>query len=572
MNYRDYYELWIKSPQLDSASKNELLGLDEKQIEDRFYKDLEFGTAGIRGKLGAGRFRINFYTIGRATQAMANVILNTCCDRAKSGVAIAYDSRIMSEELSKDAASILAANGIKVYIFDELRPTPELSFIIRELGCVAGINITASHNPKEYNGYKVYWEDGAQVSPELATLISKEIDRIDLFTGVKRMKFEEAVAEGKITVLNEATDELYMKNVLAQSIDATAVKSLADSFKIIYTPFHGSGYRLVPEVLKRLGVKNILTVEEQMKPDGNFPTVEVPNPEVKSGFSLAIKMAEKEGVDLIIATDPDCDRVGIVVKDEQDGFVTMSGNQVGVLLLNYIIEARRRKGTLPENAATIKTIVSTEMATCVAARNNVAVFDVLTGFKFIGELIKCFEETEEYTYIFGFEESYGYLAGTYARDKDAVVASMLIAEMAAYYKNKGMSLYDAIEELYKKYGYFAEETVNIVMEGSDGLNKIKSVMKDLRENPPKHIAGQRVKKIKDYIKGTETDNYTGESKLITLPKSDVLYYVLEEDDVFIVRPSGTEPKIKIYLMVKSDSPSITDKKLQELKKAAVEIK
>lgn len=548
------YERWLASPLMDEKNKRELEAIrgNTAEIEARFGSLLEFGTAGLRGVLGAGLSRMNIFTVRQATQGLANLIRSQGEDAMKRGVAIAYDSRHMSPEFSIESACVLAAAGIRSFVFDELRPTPELSFAVRELNCIAGINVTASHNPKEYNGYKVYWEDGAQISPNQADIVLREIRENDIFADVHIMPKEQAEKEGFITYIGKEIDEKFMANVLAQSVCGDDVKAEGDTFKIIYTPFHGAGYRLVPEVLHRLGFQNIICVPEQMKIDGDFPTVKSPNPEEKEGFAIAIEMAKKEGVDLIIGTDPDSDRAGIVVRNSEGDYVSLSGNQVGVLLADYIISARREKGTLPANPAIISTIVSSRMTQEICRKNDVTYFEVLTGFKFIGEKIKDFEATGSNTFLFGFEESYGYLSGTYARDKDAVIASMLIAEMAVWYKRKGMTLYDAIGALYRKYGFYAEKTVSIKITGNDAQDRMKKLMAHLREEAPREVAGVKVTAARDYLSGKRTVLATGESVPTGLPSSNVLYYEFEDGNYVVVRPSGTEPKVKLYVLVRGN--------------------
>jgi phosphoglucomutase len=559
MDYLKEYKHWLESDKVDTATKDELKSLKDNlpELKSRFGAMLEFGTGGLRGVMGAGPGRMNVYTVRHATQGLANLISAQGAAAKKKGAVIAFDSRNRSHEFALEAARVFAACGIHVYVFDELRPTPELSYAVRELSCTAGINITASHNPKQYNGYKAYWEDGAQISPDHAEVVVNEIKRSDIFDDVKVISLEEAEKSGLVQYIGRDFDEKFIGKVLEQSICGDAVKAQADSFKIVYTPFHGAGYRLVPEVLKRLGFKNIITVPEQMKIDGNFPTVKSPNPEDKDGFKLAIEMAEKENIDLIIGTDPDADRVGIIVRSSDGAYLSLSGNQVGVLLCDYIISARKEKKQLPANAAVITTIVSSRMAFEVCRRNHVTIFEVLTGFKFIGEKIKEFEDSGEHSFIFGFEESYGYLAGTYARDKDAVFGAMLIAEMAAWYKQKGMNLYDALAALYEKYGYFDEKTVSVNMQGLDALDRMKAIMKNLRENAPTEIDGVKVTAYRDYLTDTRTILATGEKQSTGLPKSDVLFYEFEDGNFVVVRPSGTEPKVKLYILVKGKNAAQT---------------
>lgn len=566
MEYRQEYQKWLDSPVVDEETKKELRALeaDDGEVKLRFYKTLDFGTAGLRGIMGAGLNMMNRYTVRYTTQGLADLIRACGEDACQRGVCIACDSRNHSMEFSWEAACTLVKNGIRVYIFDELRPTPELSFSVREHKAIAGINITASHNPKEYNGYKVYWEDGAQLPPDHAKKISQHLGKIDPFQDVLTCTKEEAEASGLVTLMGREIDELYIKNVLAQSVNQDVVHEMADSFKVIYTPFHGAGYRLIPDILKRLGITQVLTVKEQMTLDGDFPTVKSPNPEDKAGFAIAIEMAKRENIDLIIGTDPDADRCGTVVRRGDGEYVTLSGNQMGVLLLDYIIRGRREQGTLPANAAVIKSIVTTNMAKAVCEKNGVTLMDVLTGFKFIGEKIKEFEKTGEYTYLFGFEESYGYLAGTYARDKDAVVASMLIAEMACWYKKQGMSLYEAMEALYVTYGYYEERVVSVTMAGLDGIERMKALGERLRKTPPKEIGGLQITRIRDYLSGKVLDLTTGKAGVTGLPSSDVLFYEFADDSSLIVRPSGTEPKVKLYIMVKGESHEWCAKLLERL--------
>lgn len=573
MNYMAEYERWLASPALTADERAELEAIrsDEDAIKDRFFAPLSFGTAGLRGVLGVGLYRMNRFTVGAATQGLANLIVQNGSEACARGVAIAYDSRHFSPEFAQLAACILAANGISVKLYDELRPTPELSFAIRYYGTIAGINITASHNPKEYNGYKVYWEDGAQLPPKEADVVAQEMGALDFFADVKTMDFEEAKAQGLVKMMDWQTDEAYLKEVLKVAINPDCVKQVADDFKLVYTPFHGAGYRLVPEILKRIGYKHIICVPEQMIIDGDFPTVKSPNPENKEGFHLAIDLAKANGVDLIIGTDPDADRTGIVLKNSEGEYVTLSGNQVGVLLIDYVITAKKLTGTMPAHPAVLKSVVTTEMARAAAEKNGVDCFDTFTGFKFLAEKIKQFETTGSHEYLFAFEESYGYLAGDYARDKDAVTASMLIAEMAAYYRTKGMTLYDAMQTMYEKYGYYTEQTISITMPGVAGLERMKELMAELRATPLTEVAGHKVEYIRDYQSGVRTCVSCGKTEEMELSGQNVLYYELAGGTSFIIRPSGTEPKVKVYIMAKADSKVESDAKVAALADAAKEI-
>lgn len=573
MNYMAEYERWLASPALTADERAELEAIrsDEDAIKDRFFAPLSFGTAGLRGVLGVGLYRMNRFTVGAATQGLANLIVQNGSEACARGVAIAYDSRHFSPEFAQLAACILAANGISVKLYDELRPTPELSFAIRYYGTIAGINITASHNPKEYNGYKVYWEDGAQLPPKEADVVAQEMGALDFFADVKTMDFEEAKAQGLVKMMDWQTDEAYLKEVLKVAINPDCVKQVADDFKLVYTPFHGAGYRLVPEILKRIGYKHIICVPEQMVIDGDFPTVKSPNPENKEGFYLAIDLAKANGVDLIIGTDPDADRTGIVLKNSEGEYVTLSGNQVGVLLIDYVITAKKLTGTMPAHPAVLKSVVTTEMARAAAEKNGVDCFDTFTGFKFLAEKIKQFETTGSHEYLFAFEESYGYLAGDYARDKDAVTASMLIAEMAAYYRTKGMTLYDAMQTMYEKYGYYTEQTISITMPGVAGLERMKELMAELRATPLTEVAGHKVEYIRDYQSGVRTCVSCGKTEEMELSGQNVLYYELAGGTSFIIRPSGTEPKVKVYIMAKADSKVESDAKVAALADAAKEI-
>ena len=553
-NYKEEYQHWLDSPALSEQEWAELNAIrdDEKEIESRFFAPLEFGTAGLRGTMKLGLHHMNIHVIRHATQAFANIICAEGEEAKAKGIAIAHDCRLNGVEYAREAACVMAANGIRVRIFDALRPTPELSFAVLYYGCAAGLNITASHNPKEYNGYKVYWSDGAQLPPQKAEAIAQQMEAIDIFTGFKSCDYDKAVADGMIQVIGAETDEAFLERVMAQAIDKDVVKEVADEFKIVYTPFHGCGHKLVPEALKRLGIKHLFPVPEQMVIDGNFPTVVSPNPENPEGFYLAVDLAKKVGSDLIIGTDPDSDRIGTMVRTG-DSYTTITGNQMGVLLIDYIIRARKATGTMPENPGVLSSIVSTSMARAVCEANGVHFEDTFTGFKFMAERVAEWEAAKSYNYIFAFEESYGYMMGDFVRDKDAVTASMMVAEMAAFYHKQGMTLMDAMMALYEKYGWFKEKTLNLVMPGLDGLQKMKDLMAELRANPPKEIGGQEVIRTRDYADGSI---YVAElGKVGTTPffGSNVLYFELADGSSFIVRPSGTEPKIKIYLLVRGDS-------------------
>ena len=560
------YKKWLANQDLDEELRAELTAIenDPKEIEERFAFPLAFGTGGLRGIIRAGTNGMNIYTVAQATQGLAELVKKD--GGAEMGVVIASDTRIKSDVFSEISARVLAANGIRAYLFDAPRPTPELSFALRHLHAKAGINVTASHNPSIYNGYKAYWEDGAQISPEQADVVSAAIEKVDIFTGVKLVSFEEGKKAGLIQIIGQEVDEAYMKVVLAERIRPNAIPDVADDFKVVYTPFHGTGRILVPEVLKRAGLKHLYCVPEQMVPDGRFPTVKSPNPEDKAGFALAMKIAEENGCDLLIGTDPDADRAGVIVRASNGEFVPLTGNQIGVMLLSYIIEARKLENKLPANAAAVKSIVSTKLADKICEANGVTMINVLTGFKFIGEKIKEFEETGSHTYIFGFEESYGYLSGTYARDKDAVCAAMLITEMAAFYRARGKSLYEVLCGIFEKYGYYSAGIGTIVLPGLDGLAKMSSLMDGLRQNPPKEIAGVKVASVADYKTGLITDA-DGKTAPTGLPKSNVLFYTLENGDSTVIRPSGTEPKIKLYYLVSDKTKEAAEEKRNAYKAA-----
>lgn len=562
-SYRTEYDRWLSSGLLDETQMAEMTEIRDKEdiLKLRFGMKMDFGTAGLRSTMNMGPGCMNVFTVAQTTQAIAELIKSEGADAR--GVAIAYDSRNNSALFSATAAEVLAGNGIPAYLFDGIRPTPELSFAVRELGCIAGINITASHNPKEYNGYKAYWEDGAQISPEQAKVVSEAREKIDVLTGAKRMPLDAAVAAGIVHMLGEDFDEKYLAAVLATAIDPDGVAAIADTLKIVYTPLHGAGYRLVPEILHRLGLKHIYTVPEQMVLDGNFPTVKKPNPEYPDVFALGIAIADRVGSDLVVATDPDSDRIGVMARTKEGTFRTITGNQMGALLLDYIIRARRANGTLTKDDYAVKSIVSTDMAYRIAEVQGVKLYDVLTGFKFIGEVIKNYERAgKPGRFLLGFEESYGYLTGSYARDKDAVGAALMICEMTAFYSKQGLTLCDALEELYKTYGYYREGMTDIYMEGLDGIERRKRVMSTLRENPPKTIGGHKVARVGDFAARTYTDLATGEKTDSGLPASDVLVYILDDGDKVIVRPSGTEPKIKIYFLTHAENAAAAEPKLK----------
>ena len=565
LDYKKEYERWLASDALNADEKAELQAIagGEKEIESRFYGPLEFGTAGLRGTMKVGLHQMNVHVIRWATQGFADVIAAEGDEAKKKGVAICMDCRVNSMAFARAAAEVCAANGIRVRIFESLRPTPELSFAVRYYGCQAGINVTASHNPKEYNGYKVYWADGAQLPPQHAAAIAAQLEKIDIFTGVKRMDFDEAVKAGLITLLGEETDKMFMTNVMAMVNDRSSVAQVANTFKVVYTPFHGCGWKLVPEALRGLGVKNLYCVEQQMVLDGTFPTVASPNPENPEGFYLAIELADKVGADFILGTDPDSDRVGIMVRGADGKFIPVTGNQTGVLLLDYLIGAMRRAGKMPEKPYFLKTIVTTEMARKVAESNGVTCCDTFTGFKFMAEKKNALEAAGEGHVIMSYEESYGYMLGDYVRDKDAVTASLLITEMAAWYAAQGMTLYDAIQALYKKYGWYGEKTHNLVMPGLDGLEKMAALMKSLRSAPPVAIAGVDVAVRKDYQDGSAVDCATGKVSKMELSGSNVLRFELTDGTTILVRPSGTEPKIKVYILTKGADAAERDANIEK---------
>lgn len=562
MGYMENYKKWCEDTYFDEATRAELKAIEgnDKEIQERFYKDLEFGTGGLRGIIGAGTNRLNIYTVSKATQGFANYIIKQGEEAVKKGVAIAFDSRRMSPEFAEITALVLNGNGIKTYIYPSLRPTPMLSFAVRELNCTGGVVITASHNPPEYNGYKVYWADGGQVPYPRDEAIIEEVNAVTDFHTIKTANKDEAVKAGLFNVIGEEVDEAFDKNVLAQIVNPEIIKEQHD-LKIVYTPIHGSGNKPVRRVLEKAGFENVTVVPEQELPDSEFTTVGYPNPENPAVFELAIKLAEKIDADIILGTDPDCDRVGAVVKTKDGSYTVLTGNMTGTLICNYICSQKAKLGTLPKNGALVSTIVSSEMTKAIAKKYNLAYFDVLTGFKYIGEKIKEFEQTGDYQYVFGFEESYGCLSGTYARDKDAVVASLLICEMAAYYKSRGMSLYDGLMELYDTYGVYKEIIHSITLKGIEGIENMKKIMDTLRKDAPSEIAGVKVTETRDYLEDKIVDVATGKVSPTNLPKSNVLYFTLADDTWFCVRPSGTEPKIKIYFGTKADTVENAEKKI-----------
>lgn len=567
-NVKKNYEYWCTSPIFDDATKSELKSLEgnEDEIFDRFYRELEFGTGGLRGVIGAGTNRMNFYTVGKATQGLANFINKQ--GAAAKGVAIAFDSRRMSPEFADTAACVLAANGIKAYIFDSLRPTPELSFALRTLGCTAGIVVTASHNPPEYNGYKVYWEDGAQITAPKDAQIIGEVNAIKDYAEIKKMTTEEAKAAGLYEVIGKEIDDKYMEALKKLVLHPEAIKQMASSLKIVYTPLHGTGNVPVRRVLKELGFEQVTVVPEQELPDGNFPTVSYPNPEDKKAFALALDLAKKVDADLVLATDPDADRLGVYAKDTKTGeYKVFTGNMSGMLICEYEMSQKKALGILPDNGALVTTIVSSNMAQAVAKEYGMKFIECLTGFKYIGEQIKFFEQTGSNEYVFGFEESYGCLVGTHARDKDAVVAVMALCEAAAYYKTQGITLWDQMLNIYNKYGYYKEDLFTMTFKGADGAKKMQDMMDAYRKNTPKQVGAYKVLRLRDYKNDVITDLATGETTSTGLPKSNVLYFELENDAWFCVRPSGTEPKIKFYAGIKGTSLEDSAKKLDELMEA-----
>lgn len=569
MNYKDKYDSWINSSIINEETKNELKSIsDEKEIEDRFYKDLEFGTGGLRGVIGAGSNRMNVYTVAKATQGFADYLNDSF---KNPSVAIAYDSRNMSKEFAESAALTLCANGIRVYLYESLRPTPVLSFAVRELKCNGGIVVTASHNPKIYNGYKVYDEFGGQVTDEKANKIIDCVNAVDDFSKIKNIEKSVALENGSLKYIGEDIDNIYYEKVKGLTIRTNLVKEKAETLNVIYTPIHGSGNVPVRSVLSQLGYTGVKVVKEQEAPDGNFPTASYPNPENPDVFELALKMAKTENPDIIFGTDPDCDRIGLVAKDSAGEYKVLTGNQTGLLLTHYVLSSLKETNILPENGVIIKTIVTTEGARSIAEDFGIEIMDVLTGFKYIGEKIREFEDTGDKTYLFGFEESYGYLAGNFVRDKDAVIAAMLVCEMCLYYKEQGKSLYDALIELYEKYGYFKETLVSVELKGKEGQEKISSCIEALRHTPIDEIDGVKVVKRLDYKLSVEEEVLKQTKSTINLPKSNVLKYILEDGSYFVVRPSGTEPKMKVYLAVKSNGLDNAENDIAKFKEAVMEL-
>lgn len=572
MDYLEVYKQWCENEVFDEATRNELKNLNgnDEEIKDRFYKELEFGTAGLRGVIGAGTNRMNKYTVGKATQGLANFIVKR--NVQEKGVVIAYDSRIMSDVFSEQTALILNANGIKTYLFESLRPTPVLSFAVRELGCTSGIVITASHNPPEYNGYKVYWQDGAQISNPIDKGIMDEIKKITDYAEIKTMDKEEAIQKGLFNIVEKRVDDRYIEELKKQVLNNEIIEEVADDLKIVYSPLHGTGAVMTKRILSELGFKNVFVVSEQEKPDGNFPTVTYPNPEDPKAFELALKLADEKDADIVLANDPDADRIGMFVKNPTTGeYVLFNGNMTGLLIAEYILSSRKEKGILPENAAIIKTIVSTNMTEEIAKYYNVKLYEVLTGFKNIAEKIREFEANNSYECLYGFEESYGCLIGTHARDKDGIVAAMTLCEIAAVCKKKQITIYDMMMEMYKKYGFYKEGQVAVTLKGADGAVKIKEMMENMRNNPPKEIGEYKVLAVRDYNFGKINDLVANEIKDADLPKSNVLYYELDKDAWCCIRPSGTEPKVKMYIGIKGTDLADAEVKLEELKKAMSEL-
>ncbi len=571
MTYKERYKIWTENTYFDRKTREELQNLqDEKEIEDRFYKELDFGTGGLRGIIGSGTNRMNIYTVRKATQGLANFIIKE--NGSAQGVAIAYDSRIMSKEFAEETALCLCANGIKVYLFESLRPTPELSFAVRQLGCIAGVVITASHNPAEYNGYKVYWSDGAQITSPKDKQIIREVNAVSEYSSVKTIDKESAIAEGLLIYIGDDIDTQYIRGLKQLILNSEAISEMAEQLKIVYTPLHGTGNLLVRRILKEIGFHKVFVVQEQELPDGNFSTVPYPNPEDPRAFELALELAKEVDADIILATDPDADRLGVYAKDsETNEYIPFTGNMSGLLIAEYQLAEKKKQGMLPANGALVKTIVSSDMANEIAEEYKVHLIEVLTGFKYIGEQIKWFEESGKYEYLFGYEESYGCLLGTYARDKDAVVASMVLCEAAAYYQKQGMTLWDQMQNIYKKYGYYKEDLLSITLKGIDGVERIKEILKNLRKTPPTKLADYEVLAIRDYQQRVRYELKTKSEEQLELPQSNVLYYELNNNAWCCVRPSGTEPKVKVYLGVKEKDIKQADKKIQELKEALLSI-
>ena len=563
MSYQAQYERWLHSPALSQPEKDELAALSHNagEIEDRFFSLLQFGTAGLRGVMGVGLRRMNVHVIRHATQAFANVILAEGKAFAAQGVAICYDCRVHSQEFARAAAEVMAGNGIPVRLFEAMRPTPELSFAVREYGCAAGLNVTASHNPPEYNGYKVYWSDGAQLPPQHAAAIAAQMEQLDVFDDIQSLAYETALEKGLITLMGKETDDKFLAHVLAQINDKASVAKVADTFTMVYTPFHGTGYQQIPYVLGELGIRHLHCVPEQMVIDGTFPTVKSPNPETPESFALALDLAKKVNADLILGSDPDADRVAIQVKDKTGQYVQISGNQTGVLLLDYLIGAKKRAGTLPADAVALKSLVTTDMARVVAEANGVKSYNTFTGFKFMAEKKNQLEAAGQGHVIFSYEESIGYMIGDYVRDKDAVTASLLLTEMTAWYAAQGMTLLDALDALYTKYGYYGEKTLNLVMPGLEGMALMANLMAKLRQTPPAEIAGTTVLRQKDYQDGTERDTASGAVSPMALVGSNVLAYDLADETTLVVRPSGTEPKIKVYVLAKGKDSTDSQEKV-----------
>ena len=572
MEYLKKYESWMNNQIFDEETRNELASIkgNEEEIKDRFYKDLEFGTAGLRGVIGAGTNRMNKYTVGKATQGLANYIVKE--GKQDKGVAIAYDSRRMSPEFSEQTALCLNANGIKTYIFNSLRPTPELSFAVRRLGCTVGVIITASHNPPEYNGYKVYWDDGAQIVSPIDKEIINEVNKIEDYAVIKTMSKNEAIDKGLYNVISEDIDNEYIEELKKLVLNPEIIKQQADKLKIVYTPLHGTGNVPVQRILKELGFTNVYIVKEQEKPDGNFPTVEYPNPEDPKAFKLALELAKQKDADIVLANDPDADRLGVYVKDEETKeYIQFNGNMTGNLIAEYIISQKKEKNMLPNNGAIIKTIVSSNLTDAIAKEYNIELFETLTGFKNIAKIIREFEEKNTFDCLFSYEESYGCIIGTHARDKDGIVAVMSLCEAVAYYKSKGLTLWDQMIKMYEKYGYYKETQHAITLKGADGANQIKTMMEKLRQNPPKQIGEYKVVEFRDYEMGITKNLINGEEGKTTLPKSNVLYFDLEDNAWCCGRPSGTEPKIKFYIGVKGNSMQDADGKLETLKQELLKI-